>query len=1275
MLRLRNLLRGVRSLLDKRRANHEIDEEIDSFLEASIAHKQRSGMTREQARRAALAEMGSRNVIQHRVWSTWWESAVDSLHQDIRVSLRGLAKKPAFTVVALLSLALGIGANTAIFTLIHQTLLRSMPVRDPNQLVTLGDATNSGIAGGIDLGQWGMFPWDFARQLAQSPGPFQGIAAHGSFAPTVTVRVAQPSGSGSESGSLLASAELVSGNYFSVLDAPALMGRTITAADDATPGSGAVAVASFHFWQTSLASDPGVVGKTLLINGTPFELIGVMPRAFEGIKHGLAPADLWTPSTMETVILQQPSMLTPASGLYFMNVFARLSPQAAASKAAWQQSQNWLDQQVHAGIRARDGGNLSAERQKEIDREDVPLISAEHGVFLLQSIYGQSLKILMAVVVLVLLIACANLANFLLARAAARQREIATRLALGSSRSRIARQSLIETLLLSIGGGLFGLGVAFAGTRALIAFVSEDSPWIAMSAAPDLTVLLFTLGICMVTAALFGLAPAIAGARTEAQGALSSSSRTSAAARGKSSRWWAQSLVVGQVMLSLLLLVAAGLFLRTLHNLQHQDYGFERTSLLVAEIDPRLAGYTPLRTADLHQRLLQRLEAIPGVESAALAGSPPISSGTWRSNISIAGYAPAPKENLNSVLNRVSGRYFETVGIRIVAGRPIAPSDALKSTKVAVVNETLARHFFPKGNAVGHALTIGIDSVAGPWQIVGIARDTRSGEPRAANIDMMTYIPLAQIEPLGPPEDGRASVPRAENNDCFAPLLLLRTHGDPSARIADLRAAVASVDPNLPLLHVSTISQEVSRMMSNDELSSSLTTIFALLALVLAAIGLYGVMSYNVVQRTNEIGIRLALGAQQRSVLWIVLREALLLLGVGAVLGLPLSLLAVRLIRGQLFGLPASDPVTYGAALMTVAAVVILSAWLPARRAAGGKSGGRFALRLRAAALLIAEHPDGVDSECAADGDEAGEKAGSNKNEQDHRPGSRVEPGDAEEERTRPPCSGQASRGSNGECGAEGESGEDESGGAQEDQRGDIATRGADGNAEADFAGARGDHAGERGVEAEAAEKERDGGEDGHDKDLETLAGRLLFQTIVQRAWIEQEQSAVDAGERRLDRLYVFQWVASNTEHNQGTHEHGGLRVGEDRHGQGRLHDGVLLKVGEHADDFAAVRTGGIEFIGLIAKLAKVEANVMADRVHAGEISADEGLIHERDEGGFEIVVSSSNRAAGKERNAERFETSWLGFANASGEINVGWVRTTIDFDGSTMVGTAQRNG
>ncbi|WP_109484757.1 ABC transporter permease [Occallatibacter savannae] len=932
-----NLVDGLRSLLRKKQTERELDEELSEFFDASVADKIKSGMTAPDARRAAVHDLGgTRNSVKHQVWSSRWESILEGLFQDIRMGFRSLLKSPGYTAIALLSLALGIGGNTAIFTLIDQVLLRNLPVRDPQQLVAFGDSVFGGVAGGIDLGDFGgYFPWDFSKQLEANPGPFQGIASYGSFSSKVSIRLP---GAGSASAAVhLAPATLVSGNYFHVLDAQPLVGRTILPSDDAATGSGAVVVLSHRFWRQSLSEDPAIIGKTISINTTPFEVVGVMPEAFHGFKQELEPTDLWVPLSMQRVILQQPSMLTPHSGLFFLHVLGRLSPEAVSSKSAFAAAQNWLNQQVRSASLANEGSKIKPDRRAEINRLTVPLVRASNGVSLVRSQYGDSLKILMAVVGLVLLIACANLANFLLARSTARKHEIATRLALGSSRARIVRQSFTETLLLSLTGGALGLGVAFIATRALIASVGERNGDLTMSATPNASVIIFTLGVSIATAILFGFAPAVIASQIGNRGALNTSSRTQQAAGGRSSRLWPKALIVVQVTLSLVLLVGAGLLLRTLRNLQNQDYGFERTHLLLADFGEKLAGYQPHQLPALHQQLLERLSAIPGVRSAALAETPPVSNGAWSSNITLEGYTPAPKENMVSILNRISGNYFETAGISIVAGRPIIPADTAGSLRVAVVNETLARKFFPRDNAIGSKLTIGIDSVAGPWVIVGVARDTRSQNPRHTDPIRMTYIPLAQIDPYMPVQPSSSGTPRPavreENLNRYASVILLRTTGDPEKVSADLRSAVASVDPNLPLTKITTIREQVSNLISNDELISTLTSIFSALALLLAAIGLYGVMSYNVAQRTPEIGVRLALGARVESVRWMVLRESLLLLAIGVALGLPLTIAGARGIQSQLFGLSASDPLTYAIAMAAIAAMTILASWLPALRA------------------------------------------------------------------------------------------------------------------------------------------------------------------------------------------------------------------------------------------------------------------------------------------------------------------------------------------------------
>jgi predicted permease len=934
-----NLTSGLKSLLQKQRVDRELNDELDSYLEASAADKQNAGMSPNSARRAARAEIGSRNSVKHRVWSSRWESTLDNLLADIRLAIRSLAKSPGFTLVALLSLALGIGANTAIFTLIHQVLLRNLPVQNPQQLVLFGRSDGSGVAGGIDLGDYGLYPWYFTRELQSNPGPFQGIASYCSFAGKTSVRLPEANPDANSKSSpeasqpaVLASAALVSGNYFNVLGAQPILGRAISPADDASPGSGAVVVLSYHFWQQSLASDPAVLGKVLSINGTPFAVIGVMPPAFLGLKQELDPTDLWTPVSMQSTVLSQPTLLT-RNGPYFLQVFGRLSPQAAADKSALAQSQNWLDEQIRNGIRANSGAVIAPDRQQEINRHTVPLLPASHGVSSLRNQFGGPLLILMVVVALVLLIACANLANFLLARAASRQREISTRIALGSSRGRIVRQSLVETILLSLAGGAAGLALAFAATRALIAFVSQGAEHVAINSTPDTTVLLFTLGVSVATALLFGLAPAFAAARTGSTLSLSSNARTAQSAGGRASRFWPKTLVTAQVMLSLLLLVGAGLFLRTLNNLQNQDYGFERSHLLLVEFDPSLVGYKPHQAPALHRQLIERLSALPGVRSVALSATPPISGGNWSSSFKPQGYTPAPKENVHGLLNRVTDRYFETAGIALVAGRSFNSGDTLGSLKVAIVNQALAQRYFPKGDALGHQLTMDINNIKGPWRIVGITRDTKSGDPRNTKTDSMIYFPLAQMPPFNAPDPAAPNAPLEENQDQGVAVILVRTTGDPAQVIGELRAAVAGIDPNLPIIRVQTIHEAVDAFMTHDQLISRLTGIFSLLALVLAAIGLYGVMSYSVVRRTSEIGIRLALGAQSGAVLWMVLRESLILLAAGLALGLPLTLASTYVIRNQLFGLSATDPAILAAAIAVVAAMTLIAAWLPARRA------------------------------------------------------------------------------------------------------------------------------------------------------------------------------------------------------------------------------------------------------------------------------------------------------------------------------------------------------
>ncbi|MEZ2348085.1 ADOP family duplicated permease [Terriglobus sp. RCC_193] len=901
---LTNLIRGVKSLLRSAHVERDLDDELQGFLDQSIADKQRNGHSPQQAERLARVEIGSTNTVKHHIRSVGWETRMENLLQDLRYTIRTLLRSPGFTAVAILSLALGIGANTAIFTLLRQVVMQQLPVRNPQELVSFGTGESAGILGGVDMGTADLFTYDFARQLQKDPGPFQGVASYSSFAPTVNVRIP------GLATAIQAPGKLVSGNFFQVLQATPLLGRTIESYDATAPGSNAVTVISYHFWVQSLSADANAIGKSITVNGLPFTIVGVMPEAFHDLKQGARQNDFWFPLTMAATIMVQNEILQPDH--FFLDMVARRNPRNALSA-----DQQWFDRQIRTQVRTASGTNIPPAREQEIEHLTVRLVPAAKGLSYLRSRYRDSLLILAVIVAVVLLIACANLANFLLARAIARQREVTTRLALGSSRGRILGQSILEALLLSLTGGALGLGLAFLATRALIAFVMHGVPASILSARPDTAVLVFTFAISVFAGLLFGLAPALQFARSSDVATLAPAARTSASAGGGSARFWPKALITMQVVMALLLLVVAGLFLRTLRNLQGQDLGFERTHLLLAQVQPDIAGYTPERLPALNQRLLETITAIPGVRSAALADGPPISTGSWRSSFHPSNYTPGPREEMGSTLRRVTGQYFETIGSDIVAGRSIIPTDTATSMKVAVINQALANKYYPHGNAIGQTLQIDLNT-PGPWRIVGIAHNSRSLDLRTVP-EPLIYLPLFQLTGA---------------HDVIAPTILVRTAGDPADMTHTLRSAIASVDPNLPLLKIQTIQEHLGDFTSTETLIARLTIAFAALAVLLAAIGLYGVMSFNVVRRTNEIGIRMALGASNAGVQWMVLRESFLLLVAGLLIGLPITVIAARFLRSQLYQMSPFDPVVFVAATVGIVAVTIVSAWLPSRRAA-----------------------------------------------------------------------------------------------------------------------------------------------------------------------------------------------------------------------------------------------------------------------------------------------------------------------------------------------------
>ena len=832
---------------------------------------------------------------------------MSGLFQDLRYALRQWRKSPGFTAVAILSLALGIGANTAIFTLINSLMLKSLPVRQPQQLVSFGKEIDGGQVDGIGPGPLDIFTYDFYKQVEQQHDPFQDVCAFGSFPVMVSVRTSSAQGGPASQ----ATSHLVSGNFFHVLGAEPMMGRPIGPEDADAPGRNPVAVVSYRYWQQTLAADVSVLGKTIAINGTPFTVIGVMPPKFYGVELNEESPDMWLPLTMQPEAMVQASLLNP-HGLYWLHMMAR-----AKDNIGIQSSQAWVNNQVRQFMVAREGAQISSVRRQEIQGVYVELLPGGHGLSHLREQYSQPLRTLLFVVVLVLVIACANLANFLLAKAASREREISTRLALGATRWHVMRQIFSETALLSFLGGALGLALAFWGTRLLIYFVVAGAKSTALDASPDFRVLAFTFGVSLLTGLVFGIAPALRASRVDVVPSLSGAARTASGSGGKPSRMLPKVLVAAQVTFSLVLLAGAGLFVRTLQNLESQNFGFNRHNVLLAKFNAKFAGYQPQQLNALHERILSRLNALPGVRSAALSGVPALSMGNWDSPISIQGYTPAPNEDLATLINRVSPGYFETMGIAVLRGRAIGTQDTATSPKAVVVNQTVADHFFPHGDAIGHQFTIADPGVPGLWQIVGVVHDSKYGNPRETPRRMI-YLPLAQMT----------------GDDSFAYWLQIRTAGDPANLAGGVRTAIAQMDPNLPILSAKTIAEHLDIFMDNERLISQLSSFFSFLALTLACIGLYGVMTYNVVRRTSEIGIRMALGAQHNRVLWMVLKESLLLLGIGIALGVPATLATSRLVQAQLFGLSPSDPFTLTAAVLMIAIVTLATALFPARRAA-----------------------------------------------------------------------------------------------------------------------------------------------------------------------------------------------------------------------------------------------------------------------------------------------------------------------------------------------------
>jgi len=853
------------------------------------------------------------------------------LSRDLRYAFRGLARSPLFTAVALLSIALGIGANTAIFTLVDEVLLRRLPVRAPDQLVLFdGARIHYGSNSGGNMLSFPMYE-DFRDNFVDggagarpprvtppiadnttSPPVFSGMFARRTVAMNV----------GADGQTERVPGELVSGTYFQVLGVGAAIGRVITPDDDKERGGSPVAVLSYDYWRTRFGSDPQIVGKTITVSNHTLTIIGVSQAGFDGVDIGYVPK-IRVPLLMKAAMTPNWDDVDNRRSRW-VNVFGRLKPGVTLDQAK-SALQPFFHAIIQQEVLAPPFANTTAYTREQFLKGQVDLLPAAQGRSPIRQQLSQPLWLLLGIVAGVLLIACANVASLLIARATARQKEIAVRLALGASRSRIVGQLLVESVMLAAVGGLLGLVIAAWTTRFLLGFLPTTATPHVISGSIDNRILLFNFALSLATGLVFGLVPALRSTRPNLAPTLKD--QVGAVVGGSGGVRLRKGLVVAQVTISVLLLVSAGLFIRSLRALRLLDLGLKTDNLIAFNIAPTLSGYTPVQTKQFNQQLVERVRALPGVSGMAFAQIGLLEGNEWDSSMSVEGYEPKPGENMNPYCNAVSPEYFKTMGIPILAGRDFdqrdvryqpPPSDSANTPpqyQVAIVNESYAKHYFGDRSPIGRHIGFGINpGTKTPIEIIGVVKDAKYTGVRD-DIPRTVYFAFMESDFAG------------------GSVMYVRTSNRPDAAFGAVSQAARDLDVNIPIFNLRTLDQQIDQSLLNDRLTATLSTAFGVLATMLAVIGLYGVMAYTVARRTREIGVRMALGAVPGDVVWLVMREVLVLVGSGIVLGLISAWALGRLIASQLYGVTTNDPLTIAGAAGLLLAVALLAGYLPARRA------------------------------------------------------------------------------------------------------------------------------------------------------------------------------------------------------------------------------------------------------------------------------------------------------------------------------------------------------
>ena len=813
---------------------------------------------------------------------------------ELRCAVRTLAKSPVFASVAVLSLSLGIGANTAVFSMLDHVLLQLLPVQSPKQLVQLRElGSHYGSNTGMNALSYPIYT-DFRDQNQVFSG--------------MLCRYQLPVSMSEAGRNERAMGELVSGTYFPVLGVRPALGRLFGPEDDRTPSGAPYAVLGYDYWQRRYAGDPSVVGKQILVNNRQLTVIGVVQTGFEGVER-LFSTQIYIPMMMAPQMIDNPKPLEDRRRRW-VQVFGRLKPGVPLS-AAQASLQPIFHHVLEMEVQQKEFAHASAYSREQFLKMRIDAMPGGTGQNEAKQFLEAPLWVLMGMVGLVLLIACANVANLMIARSTARQKEMAVRLALGAGRGRLVRQLLVESALLSLMGGLLAFLMLRPTMRLLLGIFPQMDPPIRIESGADPTVLLFTLGVSLLTALLFGLAPALQATRTS----LATTLKDQAGAVVGGGAGWRKVLVSAQVSLSLLLLIGAGLFVRSLRNLKDLNPGFEVSSLLSFSVDPTLSGYKLDRAKQFYKQLTLELAALPGVRSAAICVVPPLTFNEWDSTVSVAGYSAKPGEDMNPWVNHVSPGFFAALKIPLYAGRDFTDRDSTGAPKVAIVNEKFARHYFGDQSPVGRHIGLGGDpGTKTDIEIIGVVRDTKYMTMRA-DMPRQVYFPYLQ-------------------NDWVSGMTAyVRTGLTPEQMFPVLRGAVRKIDSNLPVFLMKTEERQRDDSLAVERLAASLSTAFGVLATVLAAVGLYGVMAFIVARRAREIGIRMALGAMTGNVIWLVMGEVLGLVGIGVLIGLPAALGLTRLLASQLYDVKPNDPATLVWATLGIAAIAALSGYLPARRA------------------------------------------------------------------------------------------------------------------------------------------------------------------------------------------------------------------------------------------------------------------------------------------------------------------------------------------------------